>query len=154
MLLHYFGVDGSESTMTRLLSKMTSKTLEMMAEYIWSRSDFRGWNKIGNCPEKIEPRAQHHRIKCSRYFLFYNVQENGRTVLPHYSFLKAEVILFESVVLNYTHFFSSFFFLCLGMVFSFRPFFRGKNTMENSWFVFVSIKQNFGALGPNSDVVV
>lgn len=110
MLLHYFGVDGSESTMTRLLSKMTSKTLEMMAEYIWSRSDFRGWNKIGNCPEKIEPRAQHHRIKCSRYFLFYNVQENGRTVLPDYSFLKAEVILFESVVLNYTHFFSSFFF--------------------------------------------
>lgn len=61
--------------------KMTSKTLEMMAEYIWIRGDFRGWNKVRNCPDKLEPRAQHHRIKCSRYFLFWRKWKDCFTTL-------------------------------------------------------------------------
>lgn len=92
MLLHYFGVDGIESTVTRLLDKLTGEPLEMMAEYIWSKGDFRGQNKVRNCPEKLEPRAEHHRKNAQ--VIFFSV-ENGRTRLLHFSFLKAKVILYE-----------------------------------------------------------
>lgn len=82
--------------MSRLLTKVVGEPLEMMVEDPWRMGDFRGWDRPRAVPGKLELEAQLHGL--GKMLIF----QRKWTDLLHYCLLKAAVILFESMSLNYT----------------------------------------------------